>query len=315
MIFSFPLTLALYGSWDYVQNISKIYKYSREEDFDFCYFSDDRNAFLFNFLCLIFPCLLSMGYNVYCFRQGLQAKKSVAPIQVIERETKTTMKYLGALVVVWVPIMLVNLLRFLNFMSSFTSISIIVVLTSLQGLIHGIVYVMSYKPLTKYICQAVCCRVSQVGKVQRDEVVEENDLYSPLSAYDMNTYLSPLPSSFSKKRQFEPENEVDRLCSAEQYVRFGDVSYNIVEDDGDGGVDYSPDEARDVFNDELFVPSHETRGFKKFMKKFSRDHKKSPRNQQSNNHVSPPHPYNSPPLDGKEKALADYYHNLFHQAH
>lgn len=318
-LFNLPVMFVNYrGLHDY-PDISSTYQDPNIDNLDVCYFSSSKWAFLFNIGCLILPCLLALWYNVYCFKSGLHASQEAASSLVISREARNTQRYLGALVVVWVPIIAVNLLRYFSSMSSYTLINIIVLLTSFQGILHTTVYLMSYKPLRRYIkntlCHPFCCSWANSNTLHEmlvPEEEEEEERLTPQSTYDIRTYKSPTRSAISGKGV--PDDFMDRPCSAENFVKFGDVQYQDMPSEEDEDVE----EAKDVFDDsEVLTPSMEARGWRRLI-----------------GHLSPPplpHHHDidsiSESFSGSEKSLAElqkeedqaqltlYYHNLFHQAH
>jgi hypothetical protein len=184
---------------------SATFQDSNIDNFDFCYYSSSNWAFLFNVVCLILPCLLALAYNVYCFKSGLQANREAASNLVIDRETRTTRRYLGALVAVWVPTIILNFMRYFFLISTYTFINVIVILTSMQGILHTVAYVMSYRPLRRYIKHTLCspfCRSEECSNSLQDTLVhhddDEHEITSPLAAYDVHPYVVPTRLSISK---------------------------------------------------------------------------------------------------------------------
>ena len=328
--FNVPLMLVNYLALDGYPDVSSTYQDSNIDNFDFCYYSSTEWAFLFNVACLIFPCLLALTYNVYCFRTGLQTSKAHASLVVVEREARTTRKYLGALVMVWFPIIVMNLMRYFSILSTYTFINIIVILTAIQGILHTTVYVMSYRPLRRYMKRTLCrpCNLCEWDRksfhdplLHQDNDDDDGSDYnkpdSPLAAYDINTYKSPMRSSISGKSRPESEDLFDqRLCSGEQFVKFGTVQYNTIDSPVEDNDDDYNDEASDTFNDkEVLTPIKETKGWKKLVRKLTppihqgrhSDASRSPSNSDS---FSPQQLHQN-----DQEYLKNYYKNLFHQAH
>jgi hypothetical protein len=329
LLFNIPVMLINYLNLHDYPDISATFHDSNIDNFDFCYYSSSRWAFLFNVICLIFPCLLALSYNVYCFKSGLQASREAASTLVLDRETRNTRRYLGALVVVWVPTIIMNLLRYFSLMTTYTFINIIVILTSMQGILHTVAYVMSYRPLRRYIKHTLCnpfCQTGQFSSPLQDTLIhkddDEDEITSPLAAYDIHTYRSPIRSSISGKSGHRSEDIFDRTCSAENFVKFGEVQYQIMESPAKYSDEYDEDEARDSFNDkEILTPMKETKGWKKLVRKltppidsFHFGH--SSGSSHSGSPFSPKSRFSPEHMREEEQAyLTDYYHHLFHQAH
>ena len=325
-----------YFDHDYPE-VSAMYYDSHEDNFDFCYYASNEWAFMFNMGCLILPCLLALSYNIYCFKTGLKEVTDAASKVVIDRERETTHRYLGALVAVWLPTIVMNLIRYFSNMGTYTFINIIVILTSMQGILHTAAYVMTYRPLRRHIGQQLCGIFNFSygnGSAMRDTLVHHDDdeyeKQSPLAAYDINTYVSPLRSSISGKSSNRHDEIYDRPCSGENFVKFGAVQYQVIpsrdsRDLGDENISDArhndEDEAEvDTFNtNEHLTPVKKTKGWRKLVKKLTPPF--SPRRSNSNvsslsaeslERYTPP----SEVLRQQDEAyLKSYYSQIFHQAH
>jgi hypothetical protein len=142
-----------------------------------------------NFICFQVPLFLTIIINCGAFVSGMKALQH-SPQSVIAREMKRVGQYLVVLLMVWVPNLVINLMQWIsvpkNDMSFLgddnddddelnssgyhgTVVSIMVLLTTLQGVLNVIVYAWSHRAFRQYISSglsrifvcSLCPRVSQ----------------------------------------------------------------------------------------------------------------------------------------------------------
>eukprot|EP00602_Paraphysomonas_sp_CaronLab_P006598 CAMPEP_0185035164 /NCGR_PEP_ID=MMETSP1103-20130426/26037_1 /TAXON_ID=36769 /ORGANISM="Paraphysomonas bandaiensis, Strain Caron Lab Isolate" /LENGTH=418 /DNA_ID=CAMNT_0027572123 /DNA_START=135 /DNA_END=1391 /DNA_ORIENTATION=+ len=121
----------------------------------YCFFNSETwVGRLTNNICFQLPLLLTIATNVSAFTVGLKALKH-SPHSVIAREMNRVGKYLFVLLVVWVPNLLVNFYQEITPRDKSNRydvvIEIMVLLTSLQGVLNALVYAWGHKSFKRFV--------------------------------------------------------------------------------------------------------------------------------------------------------------------
>ena len=140
-----------------------------------------------NFLCFQLPLLLTIVINITAFVMGMRALQ-YSPQSVIAREMKRVGQYLFVLLIIWVPNLLSNMMQWLSVRKDDMtfkgrsyededddelhvtgyygiSVGVMILLTSLQGLLNATVYALSHRSFSQYLtsgllgkwCGYCCC--------------------------------------------------------------------------------------------------------------------------------------------------------------
>jgi len=129
-----------------------------------------------NFICFQVPLFLTIIINVGAFVKGMKALQN-SPHSVIAREMKRVGQYLFVLLIVWVPNLVINLIQWFSVQNhemafrradedddeeldstgyTGTVVSVMILLTTLQGLLNATAYALSHRAFRQYLSFALC---------------------------------------------------------------------------------------------------------------------------------------------------------------
>jgi hypothetical protein len=178
-LLALPIILLNNCGGDY--NIARVITTDTATNVTYCMFDPATWTSRFvNFICFQIPLFLTIIINTTAFVKGMQALKD-SPQSVIAREMKRVGQYLLVLLVIWLPNLTSNLMQWLsvrrhdmsfkgseddddelNVTGSYgVLVGIMVLLTTLQGLLNAMVYALGHRSFKQHLRSGLarfhCC--------------------------------------------------------------------------------------------------------------------------------------------------------------